>query len=49
LLTDPLQFIESDDSHVSIHVGVGAFDSAHSGGQDVLGGALPEDVIRIAR
>jgi hypothetical protein len=44
LLADTLQFVNSDDSHVAVHVGVGPLDAPHSVGEDVLGGTLPEDV-----
>ena len=44
LLADTLQFVNSDDSHVAVHVGVGPLDASHSIREDVLGGTLPEDV-----
>jgi hypothetical protein len=44
LLVDTLQFINSDDSHVAVHVGVGPLVSPQSIREDVLGGTLSKDI-----
>ena len=45
-LADTLQFVNSDDSHVAVHVGVGPLDAPHSVGEYVLGGTLPKGRFR---